>query len=101
MVTRLCKSVLLAGLLLLLTAPVALAGTYADGGGEDAAPPSDNRQTPLDVKKQELLQVALEAKLNGKAYGKTHEVARGQFVQLALDGTGMVWTVMGEFKVSR
>lgn len=27
-----------------------------------------------------------------------HEVAKGQFVELELEGTGMVWTVMGEFQ---
>jgi immune inhibitor A len=57
----------------------------------------DNRHDPLTDKQQALKEQALEAKLNGKANGKTHEVARGQYVQLDLEGTGMIWTVMGEF----
>lgn len=57
----------------------------------------DNLPDPLTTHQLELKEQALEAKLNGKAYGKTGEVARGQYVQLTLEGTGMVWTVMGEF----
>jgi len=40
---------------------------------------------------------ALEAKLNGKKYGKVAEVARGQYVELAREGEGVLWTVLGEF----
>lgn len=57
----------------------------------------DNRPDPLTTKQLELKQQALEAKLNGKAYGKTHEVARGQYVELAREGEGALWTVLGEF----
>ena len=32
-----------------------------------------------------------------KAYGKTHEVAKGQFVELEREGEDPVWTVLGEF----
>jgi immune inhibitor A len=58
---------------------------------------ADNLPDPLTTRQAELKQAALEAKLNGKAYGKTHEVARGQYVELAREGEGAVWTVMGEF----
>jgi immune inhibitor A len=57
----------------------------------------DNRPDPLTTKQQELRQQGLEAKLNGKAYGKTHEVARGQYVELEREGEGAIWTVLGEF----
>jgi len=57
----------------------------------------DNLPDPLSTKQKELKEQAEEAKLNGKAYGKTHEVARGQYVELELTGTGMVWTVMADF----
>ena len=40
----------------------------------------------------------MEAKLNGKAFGRTGEVARGQYVELAREGEGAIWTVMGEFQ---
>jgi immune inhibitor A len=57
----------------------------------------DNKPDPLTTKQLALKEQALEAKLNGKAYGKTHEVARGQYVELAREGEGEVWTVLGEF----
>ena len=61
-------------------------------------PKTDNPPDPLSVKQAELKKLAIEAKINGKAPGKVKEVARGQYVQLDLAGTGMVWTVMGEFQ---
>jgi immune inhibitor A len=57
----------------------------------------DDRQDPLTMKQRALHETAMEAMLNGKAYGKTHEVARGQYVELARQGEDPVWTVMGEF----
>ncbi|MGE5377675.1 MAG: M6 family metalloprotease domain-containing protein [Bacteroidota bacterium] len=77
----------------------ALASPAASGGSDDPAyaQVEDNLPDPLTTHQLELKEQALEAKLNGKAYGKTGEVARGQYVQLTQEGTGMVWTVMGEF----
>ena len=73
----------------------------ANGRGErDEAGPAgrnDNRPDPLTTEQLEQKQQAKEAQLNGKAYGKTHEVARGQFVELAREGEGAIWTVLGEF----
>jgi len=60
-------------------------------------PREDNRPDPLTTLQQELKQQALQAKLNGKAFGRTHEVARGQFVELEREGEGALWTVLGEF----
>jgi len=68
----------------------------ADGDPEFVQP-EDNLPDPLTTKQLELKQQALEAELNGKAYGRVHEVARGQYVELAREGEGAVWTVMGEF----
>ncbi len=78
----------------------AIASPVARSGGDDD--PSfiqkeDNRPDPLTTKQLELKNEAQEAKLNGKAYGKVHEVARGQYVELAREGEGAVWTVLGEF----
>src|SRR5512136_325241 len=91
-------------LALLVTAIVPLAGaapSNVNGSNEDPefVPKNDNLPDPLTTKQLELKQQALEAKLNGKgnAYGKVGEVARGQYVPLALEGTGMIWTVQGEF----
>ncbi len=93
------RVLLIMALLLLSIVPAAVAAPVASAGIDDPqpAPQEDNLPDPLTTKQLELKQQALEAKLNGKAYGKTGEVARGQFVQLSLEGTGMVWTVMGEF----
>ena len=71
----------------------------SDGVGDNKEPVAreDNRPDPLTNTQLELRKIALQAKLNGKAYGRTHEVARGQFVQLEREGEGAVWTVLGEF----
>lgn len=75
--------------------------TVADGDGiyddPDSVSKLDNRPDPLSSEQAELKVPALEAQLNGKAYGKTHEVARGQFVELERQGEDPVWTVLGEF----
>ena len=75
-------------------APQASQGAVA---GPDSPPREDNRSDPYTAQQQELKQEALQAQLNGKALGKTHEVARGQFVQLEREGEGTLWTVLGEF----
>jgi len=78
----------------------ALASPVASGGvGDDPTfvQPEDNRPDPLTTHQQELKKQALQAKLNGKAKGKVHEVARGQYVELAREGEGAIWTVLGEF----
>jgi immune inhibitor A len=87
---------IIVGLMLSLSA-AAFAAPPQVNAEPDLAGRNDNKADPLTTRQQELKQQALNAKLNGKAYGKTHEVARGQYVQLELEGTGMVWTVMGEF----
>lgn len=57
----------------------------------------DNKPDPLTTKQLELKEKALETKLHGKAAGKTHEVAKGQYVELEREGEGAIWTVLGEF----
>src|SRR5512140_3619786 len=92
-------TLLILALLVIAVVPVASAAPKASDGAYDPTlvQADDNLPDPLTTKQLELKQQALEAKLNGKAYGKTGEVARGQYVQLELSGKGMVWTVMGEF----
>ncbi len=86
-------------LLVVAIVPGAAASPAAAGGVDEPqqVQKEDNLPDPYTSHQLELKEQALEAKLNGKAYGKTGEVARGQFVQLELEGTGMIWTVMGEF----
>ncbi len=74
--------------------PAVLDSSPAFGNGNDKG---DDRPDPMTDKQKELKQQALEAKLNGKATGKTHEVAKGQYVELAREGEGAIWTVLGEF----
>ena len=58
---------------------------------------SDKRAHPLGKKKDALRAKALEDKIKRCASGDVYEVAPGEFVDLDLEGTGMVWTVPGEF----
>jgi immune inhibitor A len=60
-------------------------------------PKVDDRLDPRTQEQRELSRQAMQAVLHGKAYGKTHEVARGQYVELAREGEDPVWTVFGEF----
>jgi immune inhibitor A len=60
-------------------------------------PKVDDRQDPLTQTQRNLRMKALQASLRGKAFGKTHEVARGQYAELARQGEDPVWTVLGDF----
>jgi immune inhibitor A len=86
-------------LLFISIVPAAVAAPVASNGFDDPefVPKVDNKPDPLTTLQLDLKQKALDAKLNGKAYGKTHEVARGQYVELAREGEGVLWTVLGEF----
>jgi immune inhibitor A len=72
-------------------------------GAQPAAPGmlapgrSDDHPGPLAARQRELTARALEARLQGKTKGRTHQVARGQYVELARDGEDTVWTVLAEF----
>ncbi|MDG4552561.1 MAG: immune inhibitor A [Candidatus Contendobacter sp.] len=96
LISNLFLSLTIALLVAMGTAPVQASGS---SGRDEAASVGrgDNLPDPLTTRQLELKKRALEAKLNGKAYGKTHEVARGQYVELAREGEGAVWTVLGEF----
>ena len=64
---------------------------------QQAAGKADDRHDPMTDQQRALKKLAIEARLAGKAPGKTHEVARGQFVELEREGEGAIWTVLGEF----
>lgn len=66
--------------------------------GQGFVQKEDNRPDPLTTKQLELKEQALNAKLNGKANEKVHEVAKGQYVELERTGEGAIWTVLGEFQ---
>ena len=80
-------------MLVIAVLPAAAAGEQAS----ERTPKNDNLPHPLGQLQAELRQKALEEKLNGKTTGKTHEVARGQFVELERTGEDSIWTVLGEF----
>ena len=69
----------------------------AENGRPEKVRKMDNLPDPITDHQLQLREKALQAKLQGKAYGKTHQVARGQYVQLERGGEGSVWTVLGEF----
>ncbi|MDK9710671.1 M6 family metalloprotease domain-containing protein [Acidaminobacter sp.] len=94
------------GLLLLMAIlvwgmmPAGYAVNDRDGNveeGVEEAPKMDNKPDPLTTEQLELKGKAFEAKLSGKDAGNTVEVAKGQFVELAREGEGAIWTVLGEF----
>ena len=89
-------SVLLILAILFSVAAVAFAAPAVDQEPDLAGKP-DDRSHPLKEQKQALHEEAMEAQLNGKAHGKTHEVAKGQYVELEREGEDPVWTVFGEF----
>ena len=86
-------------LLVGLIATSALASPPPSDGEPDLSTKIDNRIDPLTAEQAELKAKAMDSVLNGKATtdGKTLEVAKGQFVELAREGEDPVWTVLGEF----
>ena len=58
---------------------------------------SDNPPHPLGDQQAARRAIGLQAKLNGKAHGKTTQVARGQYVELQREGEDSIWTVVGQF----
>lgn len=57
----------------------------------------DDYRHPKGDRKRLLRQKGLQAKLQGKAPGKVHQVAKGQYVELEREGEDLIWTVLGEF----
>ena len=97
---KLFNALIIVAMFLALVAPGVLAapaGFQSSGDEPQLVKKEDNRPDPFTTEQLQLKEQALEAKLNGKAYGKTHEVARGQFVELEREGEGALWTVLGEF----
>jgi len=77
------------------TAPAYDEGVPVEGAN------SDNPGHELANAQAALKQQALEAKLNGKTNGNTHEVAKGQYVELAREDTDRVFVIIAEFGNTR
>ena len=94
-------AVAVVAILITLVPGPALASGPIDESQPRRAVQDDDRPDPLSVQQREMRQQARDGMLSGaakgKAYGKTHEVARGQYVELAREGEDPVWTVLGEF----
>jgi immune inhibitor A len=58
---------------------------------------SDNGHHPLGDKQANLKAKGMDAVFNGTATGKVHQVAKGQYVELAREGEDKIWSVLGEF----
>ena len=92
------STLLIVMMVVVLMVPAAGAAPAAASGVDpNSAPKEDNLSHPLGEQQAALRQMALDAKLNGKAHGRTHEVAHGQFVELERTGEDSIWTVLGEF----
>ena len=96
MKTKLFSALLIMALVLASVAAVAFAAPAVDQEPYQAGR-GDDLSHPLGEQQRALKQQAMEAKLHGKAYGRTHEVARGQFVELERVGEDSIWTVLAEF----
>jgi immune inhibitor A len=99
MVKKVFAAFLLAVLILASIVPLAGAKQFAAGSkdGSNGNQRQDDRVDPMTQEQRELRQIALQAKLAGKAQGKVHQVAKGQYVELEREGEGALWTVLGEF----
>src|SRR6187200_3209171 len=92
------STLLIVMMVVVLMVPAAGAAPAAASGVDpNSAPKEDNLSHPLGEQQAALRQMAMDAKLNGKAHGRTHEVAGGQFVELERTGEDSIWTVLGEF----
>ena len=96
------KIIILLSVLIILAAalPVA-AGASPTAAERDSVQSEDFRMDPLTSAQLANKETAMTSVLAGKAYvngdGKSLEVAKGQFVELAREGEDPIWTVLGEF----
>ena len=88
-------------LVVTLAVPVSAAPPSGRGDGHDNAGKGDNLPGELAQRQLKLKQKALDMVLKGEAKpkgpNKVVEVAKGQFVELALEGTDQILTLLGEF----
>jgi immune inhibitor A len=91
------STLLIVMMLVVAIVPAAGAAPAAASADPNSAGKQDNLPHPKGEEQAELRAAALESKLLGKTSGNTHEVARGQFVELAREGEDSIWTVLGEF----
>ncbi|HET6380523.1 MAG TPA: immune inhibitor A domain-containing protein [candidate division Zixibacteria bacterium] len=93
---------LLSVLILVLSTTVQVAAAPPEGKADKAhGPKSDNLEHPLGKRQAAAKQKAREMVLTGKAKpkgkNKVVEVAKGQFVELALEGEDQILTLLADF----
>lgn len=96
------RTVSLLGALALASAPAQTTRAANDVRGQGDKPGigrghGDNLPHPKGQEQAARKARAMEAKLQGKTRGKTHEVARGQFVELGVEGTDRIFVILAEF----
>ena len=57
----------------------------------------DNLPNPLAEDRNARHRQAVEKKVRGLVEGRVHQAVPGRFVEMEMNGTGMVWSVAGEF----
>ncbi len=92
------SSLLIVIMLMVAIVPVAGAASGTGLPPEDSVGTnSDNGHSPLGDQQAMLVAKGLDAKLHGKAPEKVHQVAKGQYVELAREGEDKIWSVLAEF----
>ncbi|MBA3347374.1 MAG: immune inhibitor A [Actinobacteria bacterium] len=87
--------------LLVFAMPAAAVPDQGKKANNESKSTKHDFKSPMAKKQDALLQKGLQAKLRGKASGKVHEVAKGQFVQLEREGTDRVFAIIAEFGDAR
>ena len=82
-----------------LLVPLAFAADDEGPAPSAAKAVSDNIQTPQSERQDALRQAGLQQQLDGTipADSKVVKVAKGQYVELALEGEDQIFTLLGEF----
>jgi immune inhibitor A len=101
MKARWLRTFLIVVMLVIAIVPAAGAAPSYEDEGPIFGANTDNPSHPLGDQQAALRQAGLEAKLNGKTNGNVHEVARGQYVELALEDTDKIFVVIAEFDNNR
>lgn len=86
---------------LTLSLTTAVAGSSAPQAQNSESPQQrgqvDQLPNPLAARREDLRLQAVEQRVRGLAAGTVHQVEPGEFVELTVDGPGMVWALAAEF----
>ena len=91
------STLLVVAMLVVAIVPAAGAAPAGDEGPIFAGVGVDNLAHPKGDEQAALRARGLESKIEGKTTGNTHEVAKGQYVELGLEKTDRVFVIIAEF----